>query len=60
MVRRMATPKETLRIGDREVTISNPSKVYFPEMGYTKNERLDRKAQARVDRLAIASLFLPV
>src|SRR4249920_586629 len=32
----MATPKEIIRIGDREVSISNPSKVYFPETGYTK------------------------
>jgi DNA ligase D-like protein (predicted polymerase) len=32
----MATPKEVLRIGDREVAISNPQKVYFPDAGYTK------------------------
>ena len=32
----MATPKEIVRIGDREVAISNPTKVYFPETGYTK------------------------
>jgi DNA ligase D-like protein (predicted polymerase) len=32
----MATPKETIRIGDREVSISNPQKVYFPDAGYTK------------------------
>ena len=32
----MATPKEILRIGGREVAISNPDKVYFPETGYTK------------------------
>ena len=32
----MATPKEIVRIGDREVAISNPRKVYFPETGYTK------------------------
>ncbi len=32
----MASPKEILRIGDREVAISNPAKVYFPETGYTK------------------------
>ena len=32
----MATPKEIIRIGDREVAISNPTKVYFPESGYTK------------------------
>ncbi len=32
----MASPKETIRVGDREVTVSNPGKVYFPETGYTK------------------------
>jgi DNA ligase D-like protein (predicted polymerase) len=32
----MPTPKEVLEIGDREVTISNPQKVYFPDTGYTK------------------------
>jgi DNA ligase D-like protein (predicted polymerase) len=32
----MATPKEILRIGDREVSISNPQKVYFPDAGFTK------------------------
>ena len=32
----MATPKEVLRIGGREVSVSNPGKVYFPETGYTK------------------------
>ena len=32
----MPTPKEVLRIGDREVSISNPQKVYFPDAGYTK------------------------
>jgi DNA primase len=32
----MATPKEILEIGGREVTISNPQKVYFPDAGYTK------------------------
>lgn len=32
----MATPKEILRIGDHEVAVSNPSKIYFPETGYTK------------------------
>ena len=28
--------KEILEIGGREVTITNPDKVYFPETGYTK------------------------
>jgi DNA ligase D-like protein (predicted polymerase) len=32
----MPTRKEVLEIGGREVTISNPDKVYFPETGYTK------------------------
>jgi len=32
----MATRKEILEIGGREVTVSNPDKVYFPETGYTK------------------------
>jgi DNA ligase D-like protein (predicted polymerase) len=32
----MPTPKEILEIGGREVTISNPQKVYFPDTGYTK------------------------
>src|SRR5882724_303740 len=32
----MATRKEVLEIGGREVSISNPDKVYFPEPGYTR------------------------
>src|SRR3990170_251744 len=32
----MPTPKEILEIGGREVSISNPHKVYFPDAGYTK------------------------
>ena len=32
----MATEKEVLRIGGREVTVTNPRKVYFPETGHTK------------------------
>src|SRR3954470_23899682 len=32
----MPTRKEVLEIGGREVSISNPDKVYFPEPGYTK------------------------
>ena len=32
----MASRKEILEIGGREVSISNPDKVYFPETGYTK------------------------
>ena len=30
------TPKVTLRVGERDVTISNPEKVLFPAAGYTK------------------------
>ena len=32
----MATREEILRIGDRDVTITNPDKVFFPETGHTK------------------------
>ena len=32
----MAPEREVLTIGGREVTISNPRKVYFPETGHTK------------------------
>src|SRR6188472_3631532 len=32
----MPTRKETIEVGGREVSISNPEKVYFPEAGYTK------------------------
>jgi bifunctional non-homologous end joining protein LigD len=32
----MATRKEILEIGGREVSVSNPDKVYFPKAGYTK------------------------
>src|SRR5688500_13579122 len=32
----MASKKEVLEIEGREVTISNPDKVYFPKAGYTK------------------------
>ncbi len=32
----MPTEKEVLRIDGREVTVSNPDKVYFPETGHTK------------------------
>src|SRR5438034_2408541 len=32
----MASRKELLEIGGRDVSISNPDKVYFPETGYTK------------------------
>ena len=32
----MAARKEVLEIGDREVTISNPEKVFFPQTGHTK------------------------
>ncbi|MEI7745731.1 MAG: DNA polymerase domain-containing protein [Chloroflexota bacterium] len=32
----MASKKELLVIGGREVAVSNPDKVYFPQAGYTK------------------------
>ncbi len=32
----MASPKEILVIGGREVAVSNPGKIYFPQAGYTK------------------------
>ena len=32
----MASKKEVLEISGREVTVSNPDKVYFPKAGYTK------------------------
>lgn len=32
----MASPKELIEIDGREVAISNPQKVYFPDAGYTK------------------------
>ena len=32
----MATRKETLEIGGREVTVTNPDKIYFPRAGHTK------------------------
>jgi DNA ligase D-like protein (predicted polymerase) len=33
-----ASPHETLVVGDREVAITNPDKVLFPEPGYTKRD----------------------
>ena len=32
----MATPKEILEIAGREINVSNPQKVYFPDAGFTK------------------------
>ncbi len=32
----MPSPKEILEIAGREVAVSNPQKVYFPDAGYTK------------------------
>ena len=32
----MASRKEILEIGGREVTVSNPDKIYFPQAGHTK------------------------
>ena len=34
----MASRKELITVAGREVTISNPDKVYFPEAGYTKHD----------------------
>jgi DNA ligase D-like protein (predicted polymerase) len=36
IVPRMPKRQEVLRIGDRDVTVTNPDKVYFPEAGHTK------------------------
>ena len=30
------TPKEVIRVGTREVVITNPQKVLFPDVGHTK------------------------
>src|SRR5215472_18150111 len=32
----MASPKAVIEVADREVTVSNPQKVYFPRTGHTK------------------------
>src|SRR5262245_40789736 len=32
----MATSKEILQIAGREVTVTNPEKMYFPQTGHTK------------------------
>jgi DNA ligase D-like protein (predicted polymerase) len=32
----MAARKEILQVGDRQVTVTNPEKVYFPATGHTK------------------------
>ena len=32
----MTSKKEVFQIAGREVTITNPQKVYFPAAGYTK------------------------
>src|SRR5215472_9655424 len=32
----MASPKAVIEVADREVTVSNPQKVYFPGTGHTK------------------------
>src|SRR5690349_20541412 len=36
IVRRMPTRQETLQIDGRDVVITNPDKVFFPETGHTK------------------------
>src|SRR5215469_11740686 len=32
----MASPKTVIEVAGREVTVSNPEKVYFPRTGHTK------------------------
>src|SRR5262245_26533752 len=32
----MAPRKHVVEVGDREVTLTNPDKVFFPALGYTK------------------------
>ncbi len=34
----MAPRKEVIEVGDRDVTITNPDRVYFPAAGYTKRD----------------------
>src|SRR5258706_10188155 len=34
----MAPKKEVLEVAGRQVTLTNPEKVYFPKAGYTKRE----------------------
>ena len=34
----VAKEQEVLSIGGREVVVTNPSKVYFPDAGYTKGD----------------------
>src|SRR6059058_6241294 len=36
MLRRVPARKELLQVEGREVPISNPDKVFFPQAGYTK------------------------
>src|SRR6266436_5794539 len=36
MLRRVPAPQELLQIEGREIAISNPDKVFFPQPGYTK------------------------
>ncbi len=36
LVTRMAEPKKVLEVAGREVTVSNPSKLFFPRTGHTK------------------------
>jgi DNA ligase D-like protein (predicted polymerase) len=37
----MPTRKEVIEVGGREVTITNPDKVYFPDAGHTKLDLID-------------------
>jgi DNA ligase D-like protein (predicted polymerase) len=36
----VATPKESIEVAGREVTISNPGKVFFPRTGHTKMDMI--------------------
>ena len=36
MATRGSPPAVELKVGDRDVRISNPDRVYFPETGHTK------------------------
>ena len=48
----MPPQKEVLEIGGREVSISNPDKVYFPKAGYTKLDLVDVLPRGRGRRAA--------
>jgi DNA ligase D len=37
----MASPSEQVRVGERVVRLSNPDRVYFPDLGATKRDLVD-------------------